>query len=434
MNPEHNASSSALTVSGFRQAAPYIHAFRGKTFVIAIDAALPEDVSHFTALIHDLALLHSLGVRLVLVHDHPLPHARALPLAVTDGRTLDLLRSAAGQMRSHIEALLSMGLPNTPMAGAVVRVVSGNFVIARPLGILDGLDYQHSGQIRRIEHQAIRRCQEQETMVLLPPLGYSPSGECFALAAQEVAAATARALQAEKLIYLLPHSLHRGRKAIRELNLDQARTFIRRRRRLPPHVSAALQHALETCSRGVRRCHLVDCRADGALLLELFTRDGCGTMISADSYEDLRPAAVDDIGGIIELIAPLEARGFLVSRPREVLERDLKHFIVVERDGMIIACAALIPFPGEGMGEIGCLAVHPQYHDQGYGRKILEYLERKAAAAGLHRLFVLTTQALHWFREQGFRKAELAELPIRRQDLYNYQRRSRTLIKDLGEG
>ena len=430
-------------VDNIRQAAPYIHAHRGATFVVMFGGESIDE--RFSNLVHDLALLHSLGIQLVLVHgarpqiEQRLRRARAGMhyvdnLRVTDDATLACVKDAVGSLRVEIEARLSMGLVNTPMAGARIRVASGNFVTARPLGVRDGIDYLHTGQVRRIDGSAIAQQLRDRRIVLLSPLGYSPTGEVFNLSAGEVATAAAVALHADKLILLTEGRglLDGRRRLVRQLSLVEAERVLASRRKLNEDLRRHLTLAVDSCRRGVKRAHLIDRRVDGGLLQELFTRDGIGTLISAETYEGLRPAGIDDVGGILELIEPLEAQGVLVKRSREHLEMEIDHFLVVKRDGMIVACAALYPYPGK-VAELACMAVHPDYQGQGRGDSLLAALERRAREAGVRRLFVLTTQAAHWFRERGFRAAELAELPVKRRTLYNYQRNSKVFIKELAD-
>jgi len=430
-------------VDNIRQAAPYIHAHRGATFVVMFGGESIDE--RFSNLVHDLALLHSLGIQLVLVHgarpqiEQRLRRARARMhyvdnLRVTDDATLACVKDAVGSLRVEIEARLSMGLVNTPMAGARIRVASGNFVTARPLGVRDGIDYLHTGQVRRIDGSAIAQQLRDRRIVLLSPLGYSPTGEVFNLSAGEVATAAAVALHADKLILLTEGRglLDGRRRLVRQLSLVEAERVLASRRKLNEDLRRHLTLAVDSCRRGVKRAHLIDRRVDGGLLQELFTRDGIGTLISAETYEGLRPAGIDDVGGILELIEPLEAQGVLVKRSREHLEMEIDHFLVVKRDGMIVACAALYPYPGK-VAELACMAVHPDYQGQGRGDSLLAALERRAREAGVRRLFVLTTQAAHWFRERGFRAAELAELPVKRRTLYNYQRNSKVFIKELAD-
>ncbi len=431
-------------VTGFRQSAPYIHAHRGCTFVIGFTGEAIAD-AHFAGLIHDFALLHSLGIRLVLVHGaRPQIEQRlkergaeiryANGLRITDDAALTCVKEAVGTVRVDLEALLSMGVANTPMSGARIRVSSGNFVTAQPVGVREGIDYCHTGQVRRIDGVAIRQQLEDQRIVLLSPLGYSPTGEVFNLSAEEVAMHAAIELRADKLILLLDGpGLAQGRKPIRQLSPGDAEQLLTGRRSLSEELARHLSSATQAAKRGVRRAHLVARAIDGALLQELFTRDGVGTLITNDIYEGLRPASIDDVGGILELIRPLETEGVLVRRSRERLEMEIDHFMVVERDGMTIACAALYPYPDEAVGELACLSVHPDYRGDGRGDNLLAAIERRAQDCGIKRLFVLTTHTAHWFRERGFEPADVADLPVKRRSLYNYQRKSKVFIKALGD-
>ncbi len=436
----------AAHVQWFRDSAPYIHAHRGRTFVVVFGGEAVADPA-FPALIHDVALLHSLGVRLVLVHGaRPQIEARLRErgaeiryvngLRVTGPDALAGVKEAAGSVRVEIEALLSMGLANTPMAGARIRVASGNFVVARPLGVRDGVDYQLTGEVRRVDAEAIRRHLDGGAIVLLSPLGYSPTGEVFNLSAEDVAAAAAVALRADKLLGLVEaEGVTDGRRRLMpQLSPGDAEALLRGRRRLPEDIARQLSMAAQACRGGVARAHLVSRRFDGALLLELFTRDGVGTLVTSETFEGLRRATIEDVGGILELIAPLEAEGILVRRSRERLEMEIDRFTLIERDGMIVACAALYPFPEERVGELACLAVHPDYRHGGRGDALLRHVERQAAGLGIARLFVLTTRTAHWFRERGFEPAEPQELPVRRRELYNYQRNSKVFVKRVTGG
>ncbi|MEQ6342644.1 MAG: amino-acid N-acetyltransferase [Gammaproteobacteria bacterium] len=435
-----NGHDESQFVAWFRGSSPYINAFRGRTFVIMFGGEAVAD-ERFANLIHDVALLNSLGVRLVLVHGaRPQIEQRlrasgtaieyAGGLRVTGDTALTGVKEAVGMLRVEIEALLSMGLANSPMAGARIRAASGNFVAAKPLGVRDGVDYCHTGEVRRIDVEAIRQRLDDGAIVLLSPLGYSPTGEVFNLTAIEVATATAAALNADKLLCLVETGglMDAHKDLVRQLTLAEAEQWLSTQL-VDEGVAAYFNGAVRACRQGVRRAHLVDRHVDGALLLELFTRDGIGTLITSDAYEDTRKATIDDVGGILELIAPLEAEGVLVRRSRERLETEIEHFTVVERDGMIIATAALYPFKAQGMGELACLAVHPAYRNTGRGEALLGYLERIAVQQGIHHLFALTTHTPHWFQERGFQPGEINDLPITRQRMYNYQRKSKVFIK-----
>jgi amino-acid N-acetyltransferase len=430
-------------IEDFRQSAPYIHAHRGRTFVLAFGGEAIADV-RFSGLVHDIALLHSLGIRLVLVHGaRPQIESRlklrgakleyANGLRITDDAALACVKEAVGTVRVEIEALLSMGLANTPMSGVRLRTSSGNFVTARPLGIREGVDYCHTGEVRRVDGAAIRQHLDDQRIVLLSPIGYSPTGEVFNLSAEEVATAAASELQADKLILMTegPELRDGRRHQISQLSLIEATALLNSRRQLAGDTLRHLEHALHACHHGVNRVHLVSRRREGALLLELFTRDGNGTLITAETYEGLRAATIDDVGGILGLIMPLENEGILVKRSRELLEIEINHFHVIERDGTIIACAALYPAEDGKFAELACLAVHHDYRNHGRGDALLKAIEDNAVRSGIENLFVLTTRTAHWFRERGFLPGDISQLPARKQSLYNYQRKSRVYIKKL---
>ncbi len=430
-------------VDWFRSSSPYINAFRGRTFVIVFGGEVISE-RRFTGLAHDVALLNSLGIRLVLVHgSRPQIEQRLRERKVriqyvhgrrvTDRDSLECVKEAAGSVSVDIEAMLSMGLSNTPMAGARIRVASGNFVTARPLGVLEGIDHLYTGKVRRIDHQAIQQQLDGGAIVLLSPIGYSPTGEIFNLTALEVASATAVALKADKILCLVEaYGLENSSgQLLRELTPAGAERELAAKPELPQTMIEVLRHAIECCRAGVRRAHLIDHRRDGALLLELFTRDGIGTMITTDIYEGTRQATIEDVGGILNLIAPLEQEGILVRRSREHLEIGIGQFTVIERDGMVIACAAFQPFEEERVGELACLAVHPDYRHSGHGEALLRLMENEAKKRGIDRLFVLTTHASHWFQERGFQAADIGVLPVARQAMYNYQRNSQVFIKTL---
>jgi amino-acid N-acetyltransferase len=430
-------------VRWFRNSSPYINAFRNRTFVVAFGGEMLAD-AQFANLVHDLVLLNSLGVRLVLVHgtrpqieqclqQHGADFEYVNGLRITDDVALTCVKQAAGNVRVDIEALLSMGLTNLPMAGARIRVVSGNFVTAQPLGVRQGVDYCHTGEVRRIDSQAIHQHLDEGALVLLSPIGYSPTGEIFNLTAHDVATATAIQLQADKLIHLVDGKgiIDNRHRLLRELTLEQAEALLAGNHKLNEDAANSLASAINACRHDVPRTHIISRQVDGALLLELFSRDGCGSLVMQDQFEDTRQATLNDIGGILELIAPMEKDEILVRRSRERLEMEIDHFTVVERDGMIVACAALYPFIDERVSELACLAVHPDYRNQGRGDALLKYIERQSRQLGIQQLFVLTTRTAHWFRERGFKAGKLEKLPVKRRELYNYQRNSKVFIKDM---
>jgi amino-acid N-acetyltransferase len=430
-------------VHWFRRATPYVHAHRGRTFVVAFAGEAVAD-ARFPELIHDLALLHGLGIRLVLVHgarpqieERLATRGAALRyvggLRVTDDQGLACVKEAAGAVRVEIEALLSLGLANSPMAGVRIPVASGNFVTAKPLGVLQGVDYLHTGVVRRIDRDSLRQRLDDGAIALVPPVGYSPTGEVFNLSAADVARSAAIALGADKLIFLLeePGLIDAAGNIISNVLSGDVEDLLNESPPLPEDLAQSLRAGADACMQGVKRVHLISRRTDGALLRELFTRDGIGTLITAQPYEELRPARIDDVGGILELLRPLEETGVLVRRSRERLETEIDRFFLLERDGMAIACAAIYCYHADHMAELACVAVHPEYRNRGRGDRLLERIENIARQRGIQRLFVLTTQTAHWFRERGFEPSGLGDLPMERQSLYNYRRNSKVFIKVL---
>ena len=445
MKPETRTSKPETFVQWFRSAAPYIHTFRERVFVIAFGGEVVSE-GEFVELAHDLNLLNSLEVRLVLVHGARPQIEEELKergadiryvdgLRVTDDAALSCVKEAAGSVRVEIEALLSMGLANSPMAGADIRVASGNFVTAKPMGVRNGVDLLHTGEVRKIDAVAIRRRLAQNEIVLLSPLGYSPTGEVFNVALEDVATSTAIALGADKLIFLMDTLGVQNKKGelIREMTAAEGEKILAASHKLPEDAGLYLPCAVRACHGGVKRTHLVSRHVDGALLQELFTHEGIGTMVTEGSLENMRQATIDDVGGILGLIEPLESDGVLVRRSRELLEMEIDRFSVLEHDGMIVGCAALYPFPQEKAAELACMAIHPDYRNAGRGEALLEYMEARATAKGLRSLFVLTTRTAHWFVERGFVEASVDQLPKKKQSLYNYQRRSKVFLKKLAK-
>lgn len=428
-------------VNWLRHATPYINAHRDCTFVIMLPGEAIED-GNFGNIVHDLVLLHSLGVRLVLVHgSRPQIETRLnergirghfhRTLRITDGPTLDCVIDAVGQLRIAIEARLSMDMASSPMQGSRLRVASGNFVTARPIGVVDGVDYHHTGEVRRIDRRGINRLLDERSIVLLSPLGYSPTGEIFNLACEDVATRAAIDLGADKLVLFGAEQglFDEQGKLIREMRPQQVPAHLVRLG--ASYQGELLDAAAQACRGGVKRSHLVSYQENGSLLTELFTRDGGGTLVDQEQFEQLREATIEDVGGLIDLITPLEEQGILVRRSREVLEREIEQFSIVERDGLIIACAALYPIADSQTGELACLAVSGDYRHGGRGDELLERIETRARALGLNTLFVLTTRTAHWFRERGFQPSSVERLPAARASLYNYQRNSQVFEKSL---
>jgi amino-acid N-acetyltransferase len=430
-------------VRWFRQVAPYVHDFGGRTFVIGFGGEMVAERQRFASFIHDVNLLAALEIRLVLVYGarpqieaelktRGLKSKTAQSLRVTDEQALTVVKHAGGALRVELEALLSQGLPNSPMARAGIRVVSGNYITARPIGVRKGIDFQFTGAVRKVDAAALSAQLDVADIVLVPFVGYSPTGEVFNLAWEDVAESVAVALKADKLLmYTDKLPTNRKGEVVSELTADEALALSTRKSNLPPICARALEHVARAVDNGVTRGHLITRRSPGSLLLELFTHEGVGTMITADAVEKLRPAKVEDVRGMLALIEPLEAEGTLVKRSRELLESEIGNFLVVEHDARIVGCAALYPFPDDKSAEFACLAVANEYRDAGHAERLLKACEDRARSLKLRRLFALTTQAEHWFLEQGFRAADVDRLPEERKALYNWRRGSKVFLKRI---
>ncbi|HEY0202243.1 MAG TPA: amino-acid N-acetyltransferase [Burkholderiaceae bacterium] len=439
-------------VPWFRSVAPYIHKFRNQTFVIGLTGEAIA-AGKLQSIVQDLALIQAMGVKIVLVHGfrpqvneqlHAKGHEARYShgIRITDSVALDCAQEAAGQLRYEIEAAFSQGLPNTPMAGATVRVISGNFITARPVGIVDGVDFQHSGLVRKVDVGGITRTLDFGALVLISPLGFSPTGEAFNLTMEEVATSVAIALQADKLIFLTeipgirvhPDQPEGDDNPVdTELPLDAAEQLLRALPAplQPTDTAFYLQHCVQACKGGVERSHILPFAVDGSLLLEIYVHDGIGTMLIDEKLEELREATADDVGGILQLIEPFERDGTLVKRSRTEIERDADHYSIIEHDGVIFACAALYPYPEAKTGEMAALTVSPQSQGQGDGEKILKRVEQRARAMGLASIFVLTTRTMHWFIKRGFEPVDPDWLPEARKRKYNWDRKSQVLVKKL---
>jgi len=428
----------------FRGAVPYIAAHRGRTMVIAL-AGEAARAPEFPALMRDIAKLHALGIRVVLVFGvRPQIEARlaergltpryAQGLRVTDAAALEAVLDAVGRLRLQIEGLLSRSLGQPGTGNARLRVASGNFVTARPLGVRDGVDFHYTGEVRGVDTAAIQTLLDREQVALVSPLGYSPTGEVFNLSAEEVATQVAIALNAHKLIFLTEAGVLRDPEhgVLDQLTVPAAEELLREGPELPTELASHLKSAIDACRQRDLRVHLVDRHDDGGLLIELFTRQGIGTLVSREPLERLRPATLDDVGGIHALLEPLEAEGILVHRAREHLELEIDRFYVLEADGLVVGTAALYPFETDS-AEIACLALHADYRGGGRGDRLLADMERLARERGIHRVFVLTTRTAQWFQERGYTPGDVDDLPPSRRARYNEARNSRVFTKALGD-
>ena len=423
------------TIAQFRHALPYINTHRGKTFVIMLSAQTIDSI-HFSAIAQDIALLHSLGIRLVVVYGARVQIDEALKRAdvqsvfhqevrITGADELPIIASAVGSVRLKIESQFCGGFANTPLFGSKIITTSGNFVSAKPFGVRDGVDFCQTGEVRRVDKLAISHHLEHHHLIIISPLAFSATGELYNLEAFDVAKCVATALNADKLIVFGKEQgvFDAEGNLLKEMTVKQAKAH-------PDHNTPALKNAINACISGVLRVHLLGHEDDGALLKELFTTDGAGTMISQDPYDTIRQASVHDVMGILALIKPLEDEGILIKRPKETLEAQIEHFCVIERDGKILGCAGLYPLD-EDSAEIMSVAIDPAYRSGERGTNLLKFIENKARQSGKNKLFALTTRTLHWFIKHGFYETDPTSLPDERYQRWHNGRNAKVLVKPL---
>ncbi len=420
-------------IDALRQASPYILGHRGKTCVIYLPSELIAQENRLRASLHDLLLLHSLGLRIVLATGLRQQFNQALEKAglanqfsahqrITPAQALPLLAGESGRIAAQLQAMASCRVSLDAQRTLPPVITQGNWVIAQPRGVLQGVDFQHTGRVRKVQVEALRKALDTGQIPLLTAVTPSFTGELFNLNALDQACSVASALQADKLIILLPNS--ELPPLPRQLNARALHNLQHQHWLLPK---------LSEITGAVRRIHLLDAFAEGVLLKELFTLDGVGSLIFADQYHEIRQATIDDVGGILALIEPLEHSGVLVRRNREKLEAEIANFLVVVRDNHIIGCAALYPLD-ETSAEVACFAIDPQYRNQGIGRDLLAAIEQRACSLNLSHLYLLTTQTQHWFTQHGFAEVSPQALPAPRQALYNAQRASRVFHKTICSG
>lgn len=482
--PESNNSQFGF-VNMFRGSANYIANHRNTIIVYHIPGELLS-WEGFEDLMDDIALTWLLGMKPVIVvgcrkqidqrfeesddeeelselspdgrsviQGHDNVHTEA-SVRITDIDTLRIVKEEAGFVRFEVERLLGRSLHRHGIVDErAIRdgnVVSGNFYSAQPYGVIDGIDFKFTGFPRKVETEKIKQVLDAHDVVLLTSLGASPSGEMFNVSTEHLASYVAGALGASKVVFFTTYGSAfietENKKLVQNLRVSDARNVLKYNHvtvnnakgfssfEHNSHMSEETKEAfvklgwcVASLERGVKRAHIIS-PINGALLQELYTRDGGGTLISRDIYEGIRVADVQDVQGIFELIEPLVEAGTLVPRPMNVLERDIKSYFVFTRDNLIVACAQMKLFE-DGFSEIGCLVVRKEYRTQGRGDAMLGYLERLSLQVGCSKVFVLSTQTMEWFVERGFKRATVADLPQSRQEVYNHKRKSKIYMKKI---
>ena len=409
----------------FRACTPYIRSHQGKTFVITLPPECLES-DNIRNIVHDLALLHVLGVRIAIIFGDS-----ATTEQVVNDAKLEEIEQRTNQVRSQIELLFSAGIPESNLRERHIPIVSGNLVTAKPIGVIDGIDYVRAGKVRNIHAHQITSLLNGMNLVLIPPIGLSAAGAAYYLDGYHLAVEVAVALAADKLIILDANAQIKDGEGngLSDIRIEILETLISSKGTAHNNDSI-LRCLLESAQRGVPRTHAISYLQDGALLQELFTPDGVGTQISEDDYRTIRQAKVTDMAAIVELIRPFEQNGSIVSRSKDQLENEIDSYWVAELDGLIIGCAAMYEFE-DGYFELGCLVTAESYRSKALGRRLLLAVEQSAREANAVSLFALTTQATEWFIENGFAIGEIDDLPSTRVKSYDAQRNSKVLLKSL---
>jgi amino-acid N-acetyltransferase len=354
---------------------------------------------------------------------------------VTRAEDMDIINGIYGQLRSQLEGLFSTGLPNTPLHNVEISVVAGNFVTARPIGVLAGVDHLFTGRMRNVDTARVNTLLDAGSIVLMSPMGYSSSGQAFNLAAEELAADVSVALNADKLIMLdeLNHLNNSSGQRESTATPTSLQILIGTNEQISTTTRLRLDTMIQAVRGGVTKAHIISFQEDGGVLQELFTADGVGTQVLEEATGPVRPAKAEDVSDIVEIIRPLEETGVLVRRSRDRLEQEIEHFLVAELDGVVVGCCAVYPFEDEA--ELACVAVHEHYRRRGsgvaIGANLLRAAEAKARSYASKRLFALTTQTQDWFIDQGFAPTDVSALPTSKQSLYNWQRGSKVVSKPL---
>jgi amino-acid N-acetyltransferase len=438
-----------------REAFHYQRRIEGSTMVFKIDFPVPEDPG-FPYLVKDLALLAKTGFKVVIV-----PGAKEFIDSVLGGQAIAASWASSGGFPAPARITSGAAMPFVEMAafhvatrymtylsGSRVEALVGNFVRARGLGVVDGVDMEHTGTVDKIYTDSISRVLNLGMVPILPCIGWSPSGKPYNVPSDEIALAAAAALGAVKFFIVCAHEGPRGAPQGIETRPDgspvrltpqEAESLLEANAAMADNESGMLKRklmeirlALGACRAGVDRVHIIDGREEGAVLKELFSNLGVGTMVYADEYESIRTFHSGDLPDILRLMEPLMQKGILIRRGAEQIQEKKDDYAVFDIDGSVHACGALHDW-GEGQGEIAAIATDPLYGDIGLGRRMVGYLIDKARKSGISRVFVLTTITQDWFETLGFMEAPVESLPERKRKLYDLKRKSKVFALDLSQ-
>lgn len=425
-----------MNVSDLREILQYVPRFREKIFVVSVDGEIAAS-PNFANILLDLAVLRSLSVRVVLVHgaSHQIQvaaeKAGVAPsntdgTGITDAATLELSIDASMRLTHEIlEGLASVDL----------RAAYANAVIAHPAGILGGVDQGHTGRIERIDAKCLHMLLHEGIIPVVAPLGFDGEGHTYRVNSDHAAAELAEALQASKVIYLSADTKLPGGSALpRQLGIAEAEDLLKKRKNgEAPNLYSKIDYGAKACRQGVPRIHILDGTVNEALLEEVFSNEGIGTMIYSNEYQQIRKIFKKDVRSVMSLIRQSMDNEELVRRTRAEILDQMQDYWVLEIDGKLVGCVALHAYPDDGCGELACLYVHKDHENEGHGRKLMAFTENLARDKGLKQLVALSTQAYKYLQlKGGFRESTPDILPAGRRKKYESGgRQSKVLLKDL---
>lgn len=414
----------------------YVTRFRDKIFVIAIDGEILAS-DNFPNILLDIAVLRSLNIKVVLVHgagsqiertavEHDIAISNSDGSGVVDAQTLQLSINVAIRLTNEImEGLTQVDL----------RAAYANCIIAHPAGIIGGIDYQFSGKVEKVDTRCLELFLREQIVPVIPPLGFDGEGRTFRVNSDLVALEVASALHAAKLIFLSTHDglVLDGQRIGQLVAAEVEEVLKKQRNQLAPNLASKLEHAAEASQYGIPRVHLLNGTINEALLAEIFSNGGIGTMIYSNEYEQIRRVYKKDVRAVISLIQQSIRNEELLRRTRAEILADIDDYWVLEIDRHIVGCVAMYPYPEQKIAELACLYVSRSTENQGLGRKLMSFVETLAKQRGFNRLFALSTQAFVYLQQKGgFMEADADILPPERRVKYEASgRNSRILVKDL---
>ncbi len=433
-------------IKTIREVFTYINRFRGKVFIIKIDSEVIDNI-YFPVLLKDLATLHSAGIRVIVI-----PGARKRideilkqygiesnyhnGIRITEEEAIPFVKMAAFDVSNRIM---------TGLSAHRINALVGNWVRARSMGVIDGVDYKYSGNIDKILITPLNKVLEEDFIPIIPSIGWNPAGTPYNISSNELAIQAAVASRAEKIFFITSEELlniseyrvpagvvpsPEGR--ISRMDGDTARKFLALNSGNKSGALDIVNQALSGIENGIKRVHIIKGNGDGGILSEIFSNLGIGTMLYRNEFDRIRGMSTSDIPEVLRIMRPFEASGALIPRTKEDLQHSAGDFVVYEIDKVIHGCAALHDCGG-GTGEIAAVAVDPEYEKLGIGKKLITYLIKKAEKTGMKSLFLLTTRSVDWFESLGFRSGKIDDLPENKRENYNFNRNSRVMFLKLEE-